>query len=229
MRYTDEIETNDATQDRAGRLLGLGAVAAVAAVGLVALARAAARRETARADEAVREATAAPKGHPARKAAEAAAPIGKWYTYVPGALAASAALLAVHRPEPGPERRSRVAGAGAVLLTGAAATGLNPAFDTWLPQPPAPPGHPSRSDPVFPSGHAFGPGAVALATAYVAWREGLAHPAVAFPAALLIPAVTAGGRVLQEKHWASDVLGGYLGGVALAAACVTVYEATRDG
>ncbi|HEX6041500.1 phosphatase PAP2 family protein [Longimicrobium sp.] len=231
MRYTDERENDDAPRgrDRAGRVLALGLVATTCAAGLVRLARAAARRETAALDEAVRERTAAPEDHPARDAAEAAAPIGKWYTYLPAALAASAYLLAAHRPEPGPERRSRVAGVGAVMLTGAAATALNPAFDDWLPQPPAPPGHESRRKPVFPSGHAFGPGAVALATAYVAAREGLAHPAAAFPVALLVPAVTAGGRVLQEKHWASDVLGGYLGGIALAAASAAAYEAIRNG
>ena len=115
-----------------------------------------------------------------------------------------------------------------MLLTGIAATGLNPAFDRWLPQPPAPPGHRSRGKPVFPSGHAFGPGAVALATAYVMARERLARPGVALPVALMVPLATAGGRVLQEKHWASDVLGGYLGGLALAAGCLTAYEASRD-
>ncbi|HVG44012.1 MAG TPA: phosphatase PAP2 family protein, partial [Longimicrobium sp.] len=71
----------------------------------------------------------------------------------------------------------------------------------------------------------FGPSAVSLATAYVLTREQLARPGIAFPAALAIPAVTAGARMLQEKHWASDVLGGYLGGVAVAAACVAAYEA----
>jgi undecaprenyl-diphosphatase len=116
-----------------------------------------------------------------------------------------------------------------VLLTGVAATGLNPLFDEWLPQPPAPPGHESPRKPVFPSGHAFGPGAVAMAAAYVAAREGVAHPAAAFPVAMLVPAATAGGRVLQEKHWASDVLGGYLGGIALAATCLIAYDALREG
>jgi undecaprenyl-diphosphatase len=81
---------------------------------------------------------------------------------------------------------------------------------------------------VFPSGHAFGPGAVALSVAYVLVREELARPGTALPAAALLPLATAGGRVLQEKHWASDVLGGYLGGLALAAACAAAYEAARE-
>ncbi|MBV9772637.1 MAG: phosphatase PAP2 family protein [Gemmatimonadetes bacterium] len=209
------------------RALALGAVAAAAATGFGFLAAAVARRETAEADEEVREHTAAPRGHPAREAAEAISPIGKWWTYIPAALGAGACVLAAPGGwEPG-ARRSRGAGAGAVLLAGTVATALNPAFDRWLPQPPAPPGHESRRKPVFPSGHAFGPGAVALSTAYVLSREGIAHPAVAMPVAMTVPLVTAGGRMLVEKHWASDVLGGYLGGVALAAACLAAYEATR--
>lgn len=78
---------------------------------------------------------------------------------------------------------------------------------------------------MFPSGHAFGPSAVSLASAYVLAREGFARPAVAFPVALMVPLVSAGGRMIEEKHWASDVLGGYLGGTAVAAACVSAYEA----
>ncbi|MBD0320656.1 MAG: phosphatase PAP2 family protein, partial [Gemmatimonadetes bacterium] len=104
----------------------------------------------------------------------------------------------------------------------------NPAFDRWLPQPPPPPGHPPDR-PVFPSGHAFGPGAVSLATAYVLAREGLAHPGVTFPVALAVPLVMSGARVLEEKHWASDVLGGYLGGIALSAGCLATYEVARNG
>lgn len=220
------IHPTDGTEnDAPRRVLALGAVAAAAAAGFGVLARAAGRRDTARADEALRRRTAAPRGHPARDVAEAAAPLGKWWTYVPAALGASAYLLRA----PGGERPSRRAGAGAVLLTGVVATGLNPLFDRWLPQPPAPPGHDSRRKPVFPSGHAFGPGAVALATAYVAARERLAPAQAALPAALLVPLATAGGRVLVEKHWASDVLGGYLGGIAVAAACLAAYEAARDG
>ena len=218
-------EDPSARRESARRALALGAVAVAAAAGFGLLDRAAARRRTARADEKVRRKTAPPKDHPARRAAAALAPVGKWWTYIPGALGASAYLLAAPGGGEDGTRRSRAAGAGAVLLTGTVATALNRVFDDWLPQPPAPPGHRSRGKPVFPSGHAFGPGAVSLATAYVMAREGLARPAVAFPAALAVPLVTAGGRVLEEKHWASDVLGGYLGAAAVAAACLVAYEA----
>ncbi|HEU4451937.1 MAG TPA: phosphatase PAP2 family protein [Longimicrobium sp.] len=199
-------------------------MAAASAVGFGLLNAAVVRRDTAGADEAVRKRARAPRGHPAREAAAKAAPLGKWWTYIPGALGAAAYLLAARGEDDGRAGRSRKAGAGAVLLAGTVATALNPAFDRWLPQPPTPPGHP-RPKPVFPSGHAFGPGAVSFSAAYVMAREGLARPAVALPAAVAVPLALAGGRVMVEKHWASDVLGGVLGGVTVAAACLAVYEA----
>jgi membrane-associated phospholipid phosphatase len=209
------------------RAFGLSAVATAAAAGFAALTRAAARRETARVDEAIRARTARPPQNPTRKAAAAIAPLGKWWAYLPAASAASACLLAAPAARRAGARRSRRAGAGAVLLSGTVAALLPPAFDRWLPQPPAPPGHRSRRKPVFPSGHAFGPGAVALTAAYVLAEEGLARPGWSVPVALAVPLATSGGRVLEQKHWASDVLGGYLGGIAVASVCLIVYEVTR--
>jgi membrane-associated phospholipid phosphatase len=217
-----------ARDDGGRRAMALGVVAAGAAAGFGVLAAAVARRDTARADEALRRRTAAPEGSQVRKVAEAAAPVGKWWTYIPAALGASAYLLAMRDERGERGSRSRMIGAGALLLAGTVATALNPTFDHVLPQPPAPPGHPSRRKPVFPSGHAFGPSSIALTAAYVLAREGVARPAVALPVAALLPLATAGGRVLQEKHWASDVLGGYVGGLALAAACAATYEAVRE-
>ncbi|HEV7591026.1 MAG TPA: phosphatase PAP2 family protein, partial [Longimicrobium sp.] len=214
--------------DGGKRALALGAAAAVAAAGFGVLAAAVARRDMAGADHAARKRTAPRRGHPARRAAKALSPAGKWWTYIPGALGASLYVLRAAAP-PGEDRpRSRRTGAGAVFLAGVVATALNPAFDHWLPQPPTPPGHRKRNKAVFPSGHAFGPSAVSLAAAYVLSRERLARPGAAFPAALAIPAFTAGARMLQEKHWASDVLGGYLGGAAVAAACLAAYEAAGE-
>lgn len=223
------MRNHDSTEDtsRRGsgrRALALAGVALAAAASFGLLAAAVARRKTAAADEAVREATAPPPGHPVREVAAALAPVGKWWTYVPGALGASAYLLAAPGAREEGALRSRLGGAATLLLAGTAATGINPACDRWLPQPPTPPGK-EPGKPVFPSGHAFGPGTVALTAAYVLAREGVARPAVAFPVALAVPLAMAGGRVLEEKHWASDVLGGYLGAAAVAAACLAAYEA----
>ena len=209
-------------------MLALGAVAVAAAAGFGMLAAAVARRDTLAADAALLQAAAPPEDHPARQAAEAIGPVGKKWSYVPAALGTCAVLLATPGARRGGALRSRVAGAAAVLAASATARWLNPVLDN-LPQPPAPPGRDSPTKPVFPSGHAFGPGTVALSSAYVLAREGIVRPGSAFPVALAVPVVLAGGRVLEEKHWASDVLGGYLGAVALASVSMAAYEAVRAG
>ena len=104
---------------------------------------------------------------------------------------------------------------------------LTELFDRVLPQPPSPPGH-ERGKPVFPSGHTFGPLAVGLAGSYVLGRERLVSPRFSVPAALTIPLVSAATRVVEEKHWGSDVLGGALGGVAVAGAILAAYELMRE-
>jgi hypothetical protein len=47
-------------------------------------------------------------------------------------------------------------------------------------------------------------------------REGLLHAGIGVPAAFALPLVTAGGKLAGQKHWASDVVGGYLGALAVA-------------
>jgi drug/metabolite transporter (DMT)-like permease len=216
------------------RALALGGTAVAAATGFGVLAAAVAGGATAHADEAIRARVAA-RRRPAREAAEVVAAPGKWWAYVPAALGVAAYVLAAPEAQGGARgalarlagrrrRGPRRAAAGAVTLAGVLAAALGPAFDRWLPQPPAPPGHPSRNKPVFPSGHALGPTAVALAAAYVLSREELARPGVAFPAALASPLASAGAKLVQEKHWGSDVLGGHLAAVAVAAACLAAYE-----
>ncbi len=113
--------------------------------------------------------------------------------------------------------------AAATIAAGAARL-----FDDVLPQPPAPPGHRSRHKPVFPSGHAFGTGSVAMTAAYILEREGLILPGSAVALALGVPLLSAGGKLVEEKHWGSDVLGGLLAAVMLSSACVTAYELAGD-
>jgi membrane-associated phospholipid phosphatase len=96
-----------------------------------------------------------------------------------------------------------------------------------LPQPPAPPGRESPDHPVFPSGHAFGTASVALTAAYVLSREELLHPAVAFPLAMTVPVLSSAARMMEEKHWLSDVIGGYLAALTLSSFAAGAYEAAR--
>ena len=212
MRY--ESRYGRGVQSRHAAPLLFGAALAAAA-GFAAIARAVARRDTAAVDHDVHGKTAIEPGHPVRRAAEAASPIGKWWTYVPAAALTGGYVLV---------SRKGVAGTSVILATAAAAAALNHVFDDVLPQPPAPPGRPSPDHPVFPSGHPFGTSAVALTAAYVLSREGAARAAIVFPVAMLIPVTTSAARLLEEKHWISDILGGHLAALCLASLTLGLYE-----
>ncbi len=201
------------------------------------MAHASASRKTADVDEAVLEKTAPDPESPVRKTAHALAPVGKWYTYVPAALGIAAYLIASNGGARTDDRmrahrgtrartRNRSAGAAAIVVASGLAFGLSRAFDRWLPQPPAPPGHEERDKPVFPSGHTFGPSAVGITAAYVLSYEGDARVRVAAPIAVVLPALLGGTRMLDERHWLSDVAGGLLGGIAVASVCLAGYEMT---
>jgi membrane-associated phospholipid phosphatase len=194
--------------------------AAASAAGFWLLARAVARRKTAPVDHDVHERIAVDEEHPVREAAEGVAPIGKWRIYVP--LAAIAAGYVVVKGE-------RRAGAGAIAIVSAAVAAalINKRFDALLDQPPAPPGRDSPDHPVFPSGHAFGTSAVALTAAYVLAREELAAAYIAFPAALTLPFVSATARLMEEKHWLSDIAGGLLAAMTLTSISLAAYEVVR--
>jgi membrane-associated phospholipid phosphatase len=112
-----------------------------------------------------------------------------------------------------------------VAPVAAATAGLS--FTTFLAQrnPPdagdAPDGE--VTEPSFPSGHTTGVTAEALSVAYVLSRERIASPA-ALAALLGWPLVVGATRVYRDRHWASDVLGGWAAGVAVAAMCALLYE-----
>jgi membrane-associated phospholipid phosphatase len=213
---------------RAGALLGAGTVAGAA---FGAVAAASARRATDAADLELHGAMREGLRGPAADAAEAVAPAvdaaAKWWVYAPVALAAAAGVLAA--PSPSPRvRRGRRAGAVALAAVPAVASALSPAFDRWLPQPPTGPRRRPVDHPVFPSGHAFRTTAVALVAAYVATREGLVRARGVWPAAAGASLAVGVSRLVREKHLASDVAGGWLAGVALAALTAGAYELARD-
>ena len=190
-------------------------VAAAAAFGV--LAHAVAERRTTLADWRLRRRVRGRRRDRSRDAAAYLYPIGKWWGYGPAALA-GAAYVARRR---GPR--------AAAPLPGAAVTAamLGPAMDRWLARRVAPPGRRSPLHPVFPSGHALGTSAVAVAGAWVALRGGLARPRVALPLAAAVPLTAGVGRLREDKHWVSDVVGGWLAGLAVAAAWVAGSELTR--
>ena len=81
-----------------------------------------------------------------------------------------------------------------------------------------------KTEAAYPSGHTADATAVVLTSAWLLVREGIVPIDVALPAAIAVALVTGISRVALGWHWTTDVLGGWLTGIAVAAQCVTLYE-----
>ena len=81
-----------------------------------------------------------------------------------------------------------------------------------------------KTEPAFPSGHTTDATAVLVTSAYIIVREGIAPVGVVVPLAILLALGTGVSRVLLGWHWTTDVIGGWLGGVAIAAGSAGLYE-----
>ena len=114
-----------------------------------------------------------------------------------------------------------------VILSSLAAYGASGAAEKYLPRRHAPWGRWSITEPSFPSGHALRAATVTLVTSYVLVRENVCHRKLAIPVALAIPPLTALHALYLDRHWATDIVGGWLGGVAIATACAYGYETAQ--
>ena len=85
----------------------------------------------------------------------------------------------------------------------------------------------NKREPAFPSGHTTDATAVLLTGAYLMIREGIVTPAMILPIALLLAGITGISRVALGWHWATDVLGGWLAGLGVAAGCAAIYGVLR--
>jgi membrane-associated phospholipid phosphatase len=74
----------------------------------------------------------------------------------------------------------------------------------------------------YPSGHTTGATALALTTAYVLRRRRLISQPVAIATASIAPIVMGAYRVIDDEHWATDVIGGWLLGTAVGLGCNAV-------
>jgi membrane-associated phospholipid phosphatase len=84
-----------------------------------------------------------------------------------------------------------------------------------------------KTEPAFPSGHTADASAVLLTSAWLMVREGLLPPGIAWSVAIVVSVVTGASRVALGWHWGTDVLGGWLTGIAVAAGCALLYEGMR--
>jgi undecaprenyl-diphosphatase len=180
-----------------------------------ALARGVATHATAHADGRARRRFPKRRRPATKRAAKVIGPLGKEWIHGPLALAATGFLW----------RRGAGGRAAVPALASVTSIALSRTFERTLRQRRPPPGRHSPTEPSFPSGHSLQTAAVALTTAYVLGREGMAHPAAAVALGLLPPVVSGVGRLYLERHWATDVIAGWLAGASVATACAALYEA----
>ena len=121
----------------------------------------------------------------------------------------------------------RKAGAAAVVVASAAAIGASHLFDVILKQRTPPPGRRAPADPHFPSGHALHSTALLAISAWVLSREGLIEKKTAATGAGVLALALGFDRLVQDRHWTSDVVAGWLAAISIAGLVATGYESAR--
>jgi membrane-associated phospholipid phosphatase len=76
----------------------------------------------------------------------------------------------------------------------------------------------------FPSGHTTSATAVALTAAWVLMRQNVLPTSKALPLAVGLSSGIGVSRIYNDEHWASDVIGAWISGIAVAAVSVTLFE-----
>jgi membrane-associated phospholipid phosphatase len=196
------------------------ATAVVAAAGFVAVTRAVAQGKTARWDHRAKRAVHTARVGGAEQAltatAHATTPLGKWWGQVPAALLTAVQL----------RRKGRTTAAWAIASTSLVAAVLPGVLDRLTVQRLSPRERRGGQKQSYPSGHALRTSAMAISVGYVMHRERLAAPAWLTPLAPLSLA-TGLGRLILDRHWTSDLVGGYCAGIALGATSAGLYELGR--
>ncbi len=192
----------------------LAATALAGAAGFGALATLVSRRRTQGFDRVVREKIGSGHGSASKRTVSALGYSGKSWVHGP-----AAALLASYI-----KHRGSLEGSRAINLASTLSTSASKVFDWVLTHRAPPPGRHSPREQSFPSGHTLETAALSLTAAYILWREGIADARVAFPMAALVPLLEGAGRLFLDRHWATDVAAGLLGGITIAATCVLGYE-----
>jgi undecaprenyl-diphosphatase len=87
-------------------------------------------------------------------------------------------------------------------------------------RPPRPSHRGPKAESSFPSGHTTGLTSSAVAAATILARHGILSRRSARLLGVGVPLVTGFNRVYVREHWATDVIGGWLLGVAVGLSCV---------
>lgn len=81
-----------------------------------------------------------------------------------------------------------------------------------------------KSEAAFPSGHTTNATAVMTTSAFILVREGLVPLPVAVVGVIVLCLATGLSRVALGWHWGTDVLGGWMAGIGIAALACAWYE-----
>ena len=85
----------------------------------------------------------------------------------------------------------------------------------------------NKTEAAFPSGHTTNATAVVTTSAYMLVREGLVPLPIAVVCVIVLCLATGLSRVALGWHWGTDVLGGWIAGIGVAAMACWAYEAMR--
>jgi membrane-associated phospholipid phosphatase len=180
------------------------------------------RREVQRVDDAIEEAVDWHRPVLVRLAHVGTLPGENYMHPTLGAIIA----LAILRRRGGPARRILVPMAGASLGAIVAHHAVKLIYRRRRPEIAIRRG---KLEPAFPSGHTADATAVLATGAYLMVREGVLPVAVAAPVAATLMLGTGLSRVVLGWHWGSDVIGGWITGLGVAAECAREYERRREG
>jgi membrane-associated phospholipid phosphatase len=144
------------------------------------------------------------------------------YLSLPAVVVSGTLLLALRM-----KMQSRDRAALTLALTPLIGAMAGQSFTSFLPQQNPPDRHfplwAGETEASFPSGHVTGLVAETLTIGYVLSREGLmSRRTAAFLA--VWPMIVAAARVYRDRHWASDAVGGFLAGTAVAALATMVHN-----
>jgi membrane-associated phospholipid phosphatase len=126
-------------------------------------------------------------------------------------------------------REGRHDASGAVVGSGALSLLSEEALKLLLPRRRPPQSWFVRSsDLSYPSGHTVSATAVSDVLAYVLVREKLISGEAALAIAVAPPLIVGSTRIYLGRHWPTDVLGGWLMGIALSGMTALGYEMAKD-